>query len=116
MDVKALSDVASNVPLAPTPAVAPAPAPAEAEAPTPIPLDPVLILAATLAPTDTNALAVNDACTFAIVLLEAPFTPAPALAPAPPAPVAAVTRHPLSGSPPFVQVLICALFVVTPDT
>lgn len=105
-----------KVTLAPAPAVPPTPPLAVAEAPRSIPSDPVLIAAPTLPPADAVKLAVPVAWAFKIVLLDAPFTPAPALAPIIPSPVREVTTQKLRGSPPFVQVLICALLVVIPAT
>ena len=114
-DVMEVDDpLTPRVALAPPPAVAPPPPPAVPEAPAPISEEPVLTPAPALPPTETEALAVPDACAPTIVLLDDPVTPAPALAPIIPWPVRLVTTQAFSGSPPFVQMLADPLLVVIP--
>ena len=55
---------------------------------------------------DSEAPAVIEACAFRIVLEEGPDNPRPPLAPAPGVAVITATTQALSGSPPFVHVLM----------
>ena len=55
--------------------------------------------------TESETLAVTEACTFRIVLEEGPVRPTPPLTPAFGSPVTTATAHPFNMIPPFVQVL-----------
>ena len=100
-----------STPLNPSPAVPPTPRPTLNVALNPTSDDDVSRPKPTSALKDADKPTVTEAWIFNMVLLDGILRPTPIVSPAPPPTVA--TTQAFKGSPPFVQVFIAALFVVT---